>query len=154
MNGPKIHGLEDHLLDQMKHWRGIGNYTEDFVEQSHQKGVDDEKRTLGLGSRMKAFTAHSKGEWLLNNKGVNTMLERVKRLSCRSPQRKAVQKKEEKKNLRIFNRNTALDNVENGVYKDLQNYKSKDASESDEEGSGDEEVSRDEEVSSDEEVCN
>ena len=32
MRGPKIHGMEDHLIEQMKQYKGIGNFTEDFVE--------------------------------------------------------------------------------------------------------------------------
>ena len=32
----KIHGIEDHLFDQIKHYNGIGCFTEDFIEQAHQ----------------------------------------------------------------------------------------------------------------------
>ena len=48
MNGPKMHGMEDHLLAHMQRWKGIGDFCEDFVEQSHQIGVRDEIRTAGL----------------------------------------------------------------------------------------------------------
>ena len=36
----KIHGIEDHLLDQIKH-NGIGCLIEDFIEQAHQFGFLD-----------------------------------------------------------------------------------------------------------------
>ena len=41
----KIHGIEDHLLDQIKH-NGIGCFIEDFIEQAHQFGILDEKIQL------------------------------------------------------------------------------------------------------------
>ena len=33
---PKIHGIEDHLLDQIIKYNGIGCFIEDFIEQAHQ----------------------------------------------------------------------------------------------------------------------
>ena len=39
----KIHGIEDHLLDQIKTNNGIGYFIEDFIEQAHQSGMFDEK---------------------------------------------------------------------------------------------------------------
>ena len=32
---PKIHGIEDHLLDQIIKYSGIGCFIEDFIEQAH-----------------------------------------------------------------------------------------------------------------------
>ena len=41
LNGPKVHGIEDHLCDQIEtfniQFNGIGGYAEDFVEQSHHE---------------------------------------------------------------------------------------------------------------------
>ena len=31
----KIHGIEDHILDQIKKYNGIGCFIEDFIEQTH-----------------------------------------------------------------------------------------------------------------------
>ena len=31
-----IHGIEDHLLDQIKKYNGIGCFVENFIEQAHQ----------------------------------------------------------------------------------------------------------------------
>ena len=41
----KIHGVEDYFFDQMKKFNGIGCFIEDFIEQAHQFGALDEKRT-------------------------------------------------------------------------------------------------------------
>ena len=77
MRGPKIHGVEDHLRDQMIHYNGIGDFFEDFVEQGHQTGVRDETRTRGL-TRMKAFIAHSNWEIKRNRVEVISAKEEVK----------------------------------------------------------------------------
>ena len=69
MRGPKIHGMEDHLVEQMVHYDGIGDFTEDFVEQSHQHEVRDELRTIGL-KRSRAFVSHSEWEWKRNQIGI------------------------------------------------------------------------------------
>ena len=37
----KIHGIEDHLLDQIKKYNGIWCFIEDFIEQTHQFGMLD-----------------------------------------------------------------------------------------------------------------
>ena len=47
----KIHGVEDHLFDQIKHYNGIGCFIEDFIEQEHQFGNLDESRTGKLRDR-------------------------------------------------------------------------------------------------------
>ena len=60
----KIHGVEDHLFDQIKHFNGIGCFIEDFIEQAHQFGNLDESRTGKLRSREKAYDHHSKYEWI------------------------------------------------------------------------------------------
>ena len=41
----KIHGVEDHLFDQIKHFNGIGCFIEDFIKHAHQFGNLDESRT-------------------------------------------------------------------------------------------------------------
>ena len=38
----KIHGIEDHLVKQMRDFNGIGCFLEDFVEQAHQFGMRGE----------------------------------------------------------------------------------------------------------------
>ena len=50
----KIHGVEDHLFDQIKHYNGIGCFIEDIIEQANQFGNLDESRTDNLRNREKA----------------------------------------------------------------------------------------------------
>ena len=39
----KIHGIEDHLLDQIIKCNGIGYFIEDFFEQACQHGMLEER---------------------------------------------------------------------------------------------------------------
>ena len=41
----KIHGVEDYLFEQIQKFNGIGCFIKDFIEQAHQFGMLDEKRT-------------------------------------------------------------------------------------------------------------
>ena len=43
---PKIHGIENHLLDHIKKYNVIGCFIEDFIDQAHQFLMNDEKRTV------------------------------------------------------------------------------------------------------------
>ena len=54
----KIHGIEDHLVNQMRKFNGIGCFIEDFIEQAHQFGMKDEKRTANMRDRKKAAHSH------------------------------------------------------------------------------------------------
>ena len=63
----KNHGIEDHLLDQIKKYNGIGWFIEDFIEQAHQFGMLDEKRTANMRDRTKASFSYSKNEIISNN---------------------------------------------------------------------------------------
>ena len=50
--------MEDHLLDHIKRWNGIGDFAEVFVEQGHQLGVRNEYRTKGKRDWAKEVGAH------------------------------------------------------------------------------------------------
>ena len=56
--GPKIHSLEDYLLEYTQKWNRIGDICKDFIEQSHQIGIKDKIRITGL-DQYKAFILHS-----------------------------------------------------------------------------------------------
>jgi hypothetical protein len=60
---PKPHAIEDHLCDQLKRFKGIGDFTEDFVEQSHQEGIRDEQRLCTLKDKNHAASTVSKWEF-------------------------------------------------------------------------------------------
>jgi hypothetical protein len=86
MRGPKVHGLEDHLVDQMVRYNGIGDFCEDFVEQAHQIGVRDELRTSNL-TRSKAFRSHLKWEWMSNQVSVQQAKGEMKKITTRKRKR-------------------------------------------------------------------
>ena len=58
----KIHGIEDRLVNQMRKFNGIGCFIEDFIEQAHQFGMKDKKRTANMRDREKAAYSHSSFE--------------------------------------------------------------------------------------------
>ena len=45
---PKIHGIEDHLLDQIIKYNGIGCFIEDFIKQAHQYGMLEERKSENM----------------------------------------------------------------------------------------------------------
>ena len=51
----KIHGVDNHLFDQIKHFNGIGCFIEDFIEQVHQFKNVDESKTGKLRDSEKAY---------------------------------------------------------------------------------------------------
>jgi hypothetical protein len=42
---PKPHCIEDHMCDQVLLFNGNGDLTEDFIEQAHQYGIQDNLRS-------------------------------------------------------------------------------------------------------------
>jgi len=48
---PKPHAIEDHVVDQVIQFYGIGDLEEDFVEQLHQTWIRDHGRTQTLKDR-------------------------------------------------------------------------------------------------------
>ena len=60
----KIHGVEDRLFDQIKHYNGIGCFVEDLIEQAHQFVNLNESRTGKLRDREKAYNHHSLYVWI------------------------------------------------------------------------------------------
>mmetsp|Transcript_37163 Transcript_37163/g.40299 ORF Transcript_37163/g.40299 Transcript_37163/m.40299 type:complete len:186 (-) Transcript_37163:186-743(-) len=63
MLGPKWHAVHKHLLFLMRKWLGIGCFTEDHIEQSHQTGMLEERRTGNMRCRERAAVTHSNEEW-------------------------------------------------------------------------------------------
>ena len=122
MQAPKIHGIEDHLVDIMILWGGIGSFVEDFVEQAHQFGVKDEVRTRGL-NRSQAYKSHSKWEWRSNR--VEVMMARLEMImnTKRKSSRKALEKRAEKKAQRIEKRLDSLNRIESGHYSTIKRYR-------------------------------
>ena len=73
---PKIHGIEDHLLDQIIKYNGIGCFIEDFIEQAHQYGMFEERNSATMRDRVKTAHNHSEMEMIRNNvKVINKIIE-------------------------------------------------------------------------------
>ena len=84
----KIHGVEDDLFDQIKHYNGIGSFIDDFIEQAHQFGNLDESKSGKLRDREKVYNHHSTYEWIgLNGHVINKTVE-VKQNSKRKMKQK------------------------------------------------------------------
>jgi hypothetical protein len=73
--------MEDHLVEQIlkvefgEKLRGIGQFTEDFIEQSHQVGFREEGRTRGLRDHATKETAHTAWEEI----GLNLLYKKERR---------------------------------------------------------------------------
>jgi hypothetical protein len=59
---PKLLVLEDHLLFQLSLFKGLGDYSEDFVEQVHQVGIREEARTFTIKDRKRVAKIHCHNE--------------------------------------------------------------------------------------------
>jgi len=101
----KIHGLEDHLVPQMRLFKGIGCFIEDFIEQAHQFGMKEEKRTANMRDRKKAANSHSAWEHASHHAEVIAVKKESSARSKRkfmksSAEEKKVRNKKEKKETR------------------------------------------------------
>ena len=79
--GPKMHAIEDHAVKQVQEFEGIGELTEDYIEQAHQTGMKDERRTLGMRDQRKAAGCHIKWEEMKNAPTDQAAAEVVRRNS-------------------------------------------------------------------------
>ena len=86
-------------MDQEKKDNGIGCFIEDFIEQAHQFGMLDEKRTANMRDRTKASFSHSKNESISNNGEVKLKIEQV-RMQTRWKQKKRKQMDEKSKKIK------------------------------------------------------
>ncbi len=66
---PKCHGSEDHACDQLEFLWGLADFCEDWVEQLHQLGLKNNRRTV---QRIKAEVKESRKRKLGNNRGAET----------------------------------------------------------------------------------
>ena len=108
----KIHGIEDHLVNQMQRYNGIGCFIKDFIEQAHQFGMKDEKRTANTRDRCRVANSHSKWEKMAQNIQVIAKKEEV----CTRSKRKLTilrgeEKKKSMKKAKEEKRKFCIDNV-------------------------------------------
>lgn len=125
MEAPKPHAVEDHLCDQLIMFHGIGDLTEDFVEQAHQDGIREDRRTRTMKDRSAVASIHCKWEHkrklpavIMRSEEVTARSVRVRRSSdingvsttvpiSRFKEQEKVLRSEDKKNIRAV----ALQNV-------------------------------------------
>ncbi len=105
MEAPKPHAVEDHLCDQIIRLKGIGDLGEDWVEQSHQDGIRDNRRSSSQKDQAVVARLHCRWEQKRKLPAVQMIMEDVKRQSIRlkltstvegDAQLVAVSRKEEK----------------------------------------------------------
>jgi hypothetical protein len=94
--------------------RGIGEFTEDFVEQAHQFGFRDEGRTRGLKDHAAKARSHSNWEHRALNPAVQQKHQEVASVTSRKRNRGAngmtasEERKETKKSIKNDSRIAAL----------------------------------------------
>jgi hypothetical protein len=72
---PKCHGSEDHACDQLEFLKGLADFCEDWVEQLHQLGLKNNRRTRTIRNRDRKYKLYTQWEQLSGNRNV----QRIKR---------------------------------------------------------------------------
>jgi hypothetical protein len=67
---PKSHGSEHHACDQLELLQGLVDFCEDWVEQLHQLGLKNDRRTKGVRDRDQKDGLCAKWEQLSGNRNV------------------------------------------------------------------------------------
>ena len=64
---PKVHSFEDHAIGQMQCFGGIADKSEDFVEQSHQDGKREHRRTGRICNFRKRHNCAQRNEYIASD---------------------------------------------------------------------------------------
>jgi hypothetical protein len=75
---PKCHGAEDHACDQLELLQGLADFCEDWVEQLHQLGLKNNRRTKTIRNRDRKYKLYTKWEQLSGNRNVQRIKREVK----------------------------------------------------------------------------
>ena len=67
---PKCHASEDHACDQLESLKGIADFCEDWVEQLHQLGLKNNRRTKTIRNRDRKYKLYTRWEQLSRNRNV------------------------------------------------------------------------------------
>jgi hypothetical protein len=84
---PKPHAIEDHLVDQIRRFTGIGDFCEDFVEKSHQDGIIDHSRTKNSMSQEEKAKQHCHRE---HKRLLPSVQHIMRQVNCNSKRHKTV----------------------------------------------------------------
>ena len=74
---PKCHGSEDHACDQLEFLWGLADFCEDWVEQLHQLGLKNNRRTKVIRNRERKYELYTKWEQLSGNRSVQKIKKEV-----------------------------------------------------------------------------
>jgi hypothetical protein len=67
---PKCHGSEDHACDQLEFLWGLADFCEDWVEQLHQLGLKNNRRTKTIRDRERKYKLYTHWEQLNGDRTV------------------------------------------------------------------------------------
>jgi hypothetical protein len=125
---PKPHAIENHLVDQVVQFNGIGDLGEDFVEQSHQTWIRDHGRMQMLKDREEVANIHCRWEHkcklpvvLQKKEDVTKASIRKKRVAINNvvttvPISREVEKKQKIRDEKLLLRNAALVTTSSCIY--------------------------------------
>jgi hypothetical protein len=82
----KCHASEDHTCDQLELLKGLADFCEDWVEQLHQLGLKNSRRTKTIRNRDRKYKLYTQWEQLSGNREVQGILKKVKKKRKRNLQ--------------------------------------------------------------------
>ena len=74
---PKCHASEDHACDQLELLKGLADFCEDWVEQLHQLGLKNNRRTKTIRNRDRKYKLYTQWEQLSGNRNVQRIKKEV-----------------------------------------------------------------------------
>jgi hypothetical protein len=74
---PKCHGSEAHACDQLELLKSLADFCEDWVEQLHQLGLKNSRRTKTIRSRDRKYKLYTQWERLSGNRNVQWIKKEV-----------------------------------------------------------------------------
>jgi hypothetical protein len=74
---PKCHGLEDHACDQLEILKGLGDFSENWVEQLHQLGLKNNRRIKTTRNRNRKYKLYPQWEQLSGNPNIQRIKKEV-----------------------------------------------------------------------------
>ena len=74
---PKCHGSEDHACDQLELLKGLADFCEDWVEQLHQLGLKNNRRTKTIRNRDRKYKLYTQWEQLSGNRNIQQIKKEV-----------------------------------------------------------------------------
>ncbi len=83
---PKCHASKDHACDQLELLKGLADFCEDWVEQLHQLGLKNNRRTKTIRNRDRKYKLYTQWEQLSGNREVQGIKKQVNKKRKRNLQ--------------------------------------------------------------------